>query len=315
MLQQIQKKGLLAKLAHFSHRWWVKFVVMPLLATLPLAFIQGIYRFDVIKLAIKPHVPEWFFFLYKTYPIITYMLPFLYVYFLMILWGALRAYGDDNCEVDYKGFMAISTALENVVSAKHERFGVFAKRVFAAPNTIERKDAFSEITKPEQQIALLAESLRSVFEYFDKDRGASFRIRVIEVKNGLPESWFYFTPQSDAPTTTMDQLRNPQSSLTCCLRNKRILVIEDLQREAKKGKRAMFVNFSDDPNESGSLICYPIVHGATNDIPYVITVMADINKYFRREETDYYKWIFKHFALRINLEHSLFLIKEGTIDV
>lgn len=54
---------------------------------------------------------------------------------------------------------------------------------------------------------------------------------------------------------------------------------------------------------------YPVIHHYSDLIPYVITVVADKKNYFKIEKKKLYKWIFKHFAMRMGLEHSLLMLK------
>jgi hypothetical protein len=92
-----------------------------------------------------------------------------------------------------------------------------------------------------------------------------------------------------------------------------LIIIEDLIAEAKKDSdQQHYVPRDNDLDEHGSLICYPIIHTYTGgDVPYVITVVADRRRYFKKGRKRLYNWILKHFAVRMQLEHSLIKIGEA----
>ena len=310
MLNQIQKKGRFERgivaTSNFTNSWFGKHIIKPLLVSLVPFLAVSYLRLPAVKTYIDTLIPSSFPQFISENTAILYLCAFAYAYLALALLGLLSSGPRNKNEIDARGFMALWKTTDQVVSAKHDRFCSTAKKILKNKGKQSQGEIFAEITKPEQQIALLMERIKDLFEYFDYDNETTFRVRLIQIDNGLPVDWFYYTPQSEFPTTTLDELKNSNSALGKCLKTKRIVITEDISSAAKRNEYV-----SNNNDENGSLICYPVISSVTSSIVYVISVRADTNKYFLSSRREFYTWVFKHFTLRINLEHSLLMIKES----
>lgn len=213
--------------------------------------------------------------------------------------------------VDIKGAMTLFQSLEHIVSGKAERFVQCANRACEPDSKISPDAVFMEITQPDQQIALLIQGIYTFFQALDTDDDVEFTVSVVAIENGEIQDWFYFWPHSAPPQTPIEELRQPDSTASHCLNSGRMVVIEDVDKEAQKGHSRRFrPNPGEEPSKwdgGGSLVCYPVRHNKT--IPYVITIYADKKRYFLNKKKDLYKWVFRHFQVRMSLEHSLLILR------
>lgn len=213
----------------------------------------------------------------------------------------------DRDSPDSEVLVALSNGFNSIVDAKMKRFNFEYKSINSGdkrPNEI-----FSAITQPDQQIILLTELIHTFFQATDTK--IHFKVRVIDIdENNKAKEWFYFSPRNQPPKTEISVLRMQDSSVSNCLKRKGLIIIEDINKEAlkPKGKRKFVTSKSDD--EIGSLLCFPVYHESTRCYPYVITVSANM-PYFRTKRKDYYNWLFDQFACRMQLEHTLILLKKG----
>lgn len=213
--------------------------------------------------------------------------------------------------VDIKGAMTLFESLEQIVSGKAERFAQCANKAREPGRRIGPETVFLEITQPDQQIALLTQGIYTFFHALDTDDDVDFTVTVVAVENGQLDDWFYFWPHSAHPQTPIEELRQPDSTASHCLSTGRMVVIEDVDKEAQKGHSRRFrPRPGQEPSRwdgGGSLVCYPIRHN--REIPYVVTVYADKKNYFLNKKKDLYKWVFRHFQVRMSLEHSLLILR------
>lgn len=299
----------LSRFSGFLERWWVKFLIIPLLATAP----PGILLL-LLDLGVKPtglgETQSLIDYLFE-HPLRTVVSVSLY----LIAWNALVAfaqnYGRGKEEIDVGGLLTLFEVLERVVGAKAERFGQHVKTADSLEQPVDGRRTFEAITQPEQQIALIASGLHGFFDAIDR-QGVNFRVTVAEIIGGRPVGWFYYYPPSEPPRTPIAGLAERDSAISHCLKKKGVVVVESLADEAAKPAAERQYHPRDaEKDEDGSLVCYPILHPFSGTTPYVITIVADKKRYFLGRKRELYKWIFKHFAVRIGLEHSLLILKEN----
>lgn len=315
--------GKLEKLAELFDIWWIKHFLVPILSVLPATLLIFYLRVNVNAensgdslVGLLPELQR----LALEHPFVVVSAVGVY----LILWNALihfiGSFKKADEGVDVEGLLTLFEVLEKIVAAKAKRFGACAKDLYGEDHSGDVGDTFSTITQPEQQIALLANGLHAFFDAIDKD-GVSFKVTIAVIaangrKGGMPDykpvDWLYFYPDSSPPRTTIEELQSPDSAISRCLAKKKIIIVESFEKEAAKGSDRQFVPRLADEDEEGSLICYPLIHHYTSDIPYVVTVVADKAGYFDSKKKKLYEWIFQHFAVRVCLEHSLVVIKRET---
>ena len=231
--------------------------------------------------------------------------------YLVILNGVLlfiRDMSDGGEEIDSEGLLTLFETLEKVVGAKATRFGGFIKKLHQGKESAV--DVFNSITKPDQQIIMLVAGLHSFFDAIDSV-GVNIRVCLISAKDGIPNDFYYYYPESEPPKASIEELQLPESTAATAIRKKRMVIVPDVQEEVGK-ENGQYVG-DDSGQEERSLICYPVIHHYTSTVPYVIAVVADKSGYFKTTKKQIYNWIFRHFAVRIALEHSLLLLKAESV--
>lgn len=133
-----------------------------------------------------------------------------------------------------------------------------------------------------------------------------FKVRLVDIDNKIPIEWAAYAPKESYPRTGISKLKNKNSTIKQCLKKQDLVIIEDIVKAAKENK---YVMSHDDENEVGSLLCFPIMHAPTNSHPYVVTVSAD-KPFFIKEKRELYLWILNQFSARMQLEHTLKLLKK-----
>ncbi len=243
--------------------------------------------------------------------VIVIIVAFLYVALMKAAFSGIKQYSKPDRELGTNDCLAIISAINLVVGDKSKRFSSHLKSQMAA-QAINPGKTFLEITRPDQQIALLIVGLRTVFEYIDSTN-ALFRVGLLRISGGAPLEWVAFEPASHPPRTPPSQLSAPSSSVSCALKTKAIVVVEDIQAELsrktnKQDRRYIRGNTQD--RDQGSQLCFPISHASTGNVEYVITVAGNKKGCLIEGYAELYSWIIENFATRISLEHSLLALKE-----
>lgn len=206
--------------------------------------------------------------------------------------------------------------IRQVVRQKAQRFGRFIQDnidcFVGDPSDCFEGNGLREITKPEDQLFLHAHAIGETFVLVARRRAGRdvpIRCRIASFdSNGLPTKWVAWAGAQ--PSTPIAQLAEG-SALSSSFKRRSMVVIEDIDRELKK-KNPLFQRTSAGNNEIGSLICFPIVYGYTDSVPYVISIASTEPGVFRDEDVSLYTWVLEDFQDRLVLEHSLFLIREVT---
>lgn len=294
----------------FCELWWVKTLVTPLFVAMPPALITTVVTTDNINKQIAVYLgPNLESFITNS-PFVIIVGAYLYVVLLKTIFAGIEHHSKPTRELSLQDILAILKAVNLVVEDKYKRISGEAKRALRLPN-LSPADIFSEITRPDQQIALLVRGVKSVFEFLDENN-AHFRVGLLSVKDGKPYEWVAFEPASNPPRTQAQSLGAPTSTVSRAIKNKAIVVVDDIQEELSKNnkKERRFLKSNTQPNDEGSQLCYPIVHASTGEIEYVLTIAGNKKLCLLSKYSELYAWIIDFFATRISLEHSLLILKE-----
>ncbi|SFU07517.1 hypothetical protein SAMN04487870_3382 [Pseudoalteromonas sp. DSM 26666] len=298
------------KFVEIAESWFVKYIFRPIFFLFPPILLT----FSVTRKGIQQDIIDLFGQFVGTFlnnsALVIIIGAYLYVVILKAIFAAIKNYSMPEKELEADDLIALIKAIDIVVGDKTKRMGNEAKKIINMTNACS-KTTFNQITRPDQQIPLLIAGLRSVFEYMDEQQ-ATFRVGLIRVINKKPDEWFSFDPASLPPRTPANKLSAPSSTVSHAIKSKSIVVIENIQKElekkAKSDRRFMKGNIQD--NENGSQLSYPIIHPATGEVEYVITIAANREDSLKDKYKELYSWIINHFAVRIAMEHSLLLMKE-----
>jgi len=118
--------------------------------------------------------------------------------------------GNPESELNREDFHSILATLNEVVSAKMTRFLKATKT--ALKENWDKDKIFTEITHPDQQLALLVKAIHGLFEYLSKNQ-VNFRVGLIKIENCKPSEFFCFQPEEHPPKTKISTLCAPTSSI------------------------------------------------------------------------------------------------------
>lgn len=236
---------------------------------------------------------------------------YLYVAVLKTLYAAIERHSKPERELSRDDLDSILKSLNVVVGDKAMRFASYLKNCTSQNNAVDPAATFDTITQPKQQIALLISAVRGAFECIDS-ADTLYRVGLLIIRDGKPVEWAHFDPADHPPRTPPTDLSHPGSTVMHAVRARTTVIVEDIARElrgrSKNNRRYVRGNTRDD--DEGSQLCYPVIHPATGQVEYVITVTGDGKCCMPEKHRPLYEWIINHYALRLNLEHSLMVIKE-----
>lgn len=147
------------------------------------------------------------------------------------------------------------------------------------------------------------------FFYEIHSRGVDFRIIFFVPQGSFLKPYLWYNHKHITPKSMGDPSRfaivydfNSRERKVCeCWRTKQITIVEDAQAEGIQvqhpGQEIYFK----------SMIAYPVINPDTNSITGIISIVADQPNFFKRNDMDYHRFIFEHFATRINFENSEYL--------
>ena len=227
---------------------------------------------------------------------------YLYVVLLQALYSAIEHYSKPEKELLLKDVLSILQAINVVVADKNRRFGGIVK-AYSGRTSLDPSETFIGITRPDQQLILLINSIRSVFQLFLDDKNTSFRVGLIRVINGKPHEWAAYAPDASPPRTEAVDLAVPSSTVSCAISAKSIVVVQDIQKELKKKTKhtRKFVKGNTQDKDQGSQLCYPIFYGKAGNIEYVLTISGDKKDCLLESHAELYTWI---------LEHNLLILRD-----
>jgi hypothetical protein len=314
MLEPVIKESLgkktCRKIVKICESWLAKYIFKPIIFLLPpalltmLAIRKGLQE-EVLNYA-GEDIGNWL----NNSAFLIIVGSYVYVVVVKAIYAAIKSYAKPSKELEVGDLIAIMTAIDIVVGDKTKRMGSEAKSILKK-DTICGHTAFLQITRPDQQIPLLISGVRSVFEYMDKSQ-TFFRVGLLRVENNKPVDWSSFDPASHPPRTFATTLQIPSSTVSRCIKSRSIIVIDDIQKElAKKSKKdRRFIKGNVQESEEGSQLCYPLIHPATGQVEYVVTIAGNRKECLIEKHEELYAWIINHFSVRISMEHSLLIMKE-----
>ncbi len=197
-----------------------------------------------------------------------------------------------------------------VVDNKSKRFRSFLEEYMADKDN-SKKNIFQEITKPDQQIGLLINALKTYFEN-QSNNTIAYKVGLVRIIEGKIADWSAYCPEEYQPRTTIEQLSHPSSAIMQAIKTRNSILISDIQNELlKKQKQNRKMIKGNRPlDEEGSILVDPIISPTTKNVEYVITVAGDSKNSLTEGNLEIYRWILTNFRQRIILEHNLLTIKE-----
>lgn len=159
--------------------------------------------------------------------------------------------------------------------------------------------------------------VKCIFHFFDaayKDKG-EFKVVFVEMGDKFVKRVLHNQPQSEIIRSNLTDLQQNNCGFTRCKELGKMLIIEDIQNEAKKrsSKKNFVFTHDSSKTEDGSLVLFPVKGSQPNIIPYVISVRCNKKNFFKENNRILYeKWYFilNCFAERISLEYSLHTLNQ-----
>ena len=300
------------KFIAFCEKPLIKHIVGPIVVVLPPALVTLTVSKETIKTEmVRLLGPNIGTFLNES-ALILYIGAFIYLQFLKALYALMEERSKPRRELDRNDLVALMGAIGVVVDDKANRFIRAVKKAITGNPTFSSDETiFQEITQPEQQIGLLVTGIRTIFEQSIDQKNTAFHVGLVTVSNGRPVDWAFYVPPTPGPRIHASDLDHSESTVFHCIKKRRTILIEDVIKEARKppGKR-QYRDFGLEGNANGSLLCYPLIHSATESIEYVLTIYGDSKKSLEYKYRELYEWVIRHFSTRIMLEHSLLMLKE-----
>lgn len=202
--------------------------------------------------------------------------------------------------------LILLTTIEGVVEEKRKRFARAVNSLLngstAAPTCTK---VFKTITKPDLKIESIIAALELCFKKLYPD--VYFKIALMGVENNQIKDWVYFLPYTARPNTDINDLKSPESTISHALRTKRIVIVEDVQKELLRTNNKKYIQGSTQSNENWSQLCYPIKSITSNDVIFIICIGAKKANFFQNKPKSIasYEWLLSFFSSRLALEHSL----------
>lgn len=218
----------------YNNHLWVQIFLAPLVLALPPVLLAKFTDSPKFHDFVSDHLPKVAQFLDEYY-ISSILFVAIYTFVVLALAKAI-AQRVKTREVDTNGLLAVMGALDGIVGSKAARFGEYVKNI---PN-LDRAAIFCTISQPQLQIN---EIIRAIWHVFDaaKSRETNNLIRVVLARfeegkiTGIP---VYF-PADEFVNASLEDLNKPNSAFLTAFRNKRILVIPDIEKELRT-KKDMF---------------------------------------------------------------------------
>ncbi len=305
-----QAKKYCRKFVNFCESWLIKHILRHVIFLLPPSIVAASATRTGLRQEIVNVIGQDILGYLNAPATVLLISSYLYVVIVKALFAAIRSYSKPARELQVNDLLAVFKALDIVVGDKCKRMSANAQ-IALKQKSICPSETFSIITKPDQQIPLLVSGVMSVFDYIDRS-GANFRAGLMRVVDSKPSEWYAFEPVSSPPRTPIDELSDSTSTISRCIKKKQLVVVDDIQKalRSSKGNKKNFVRGSTQPGDSGSQLCFPIIHSATKRVEYVLCIAGDKEGCLMNKHSDLYAWILGHFAMRISMEHSLLILKE-----
>jgi hypothetical protein len=293
------------------YKWpLIQFFLAPVLLTLPPVLLTKFTDSEKFHDLVSVHMPSVAQTLDEYY-LLTVLLAAVYTFFVLAFAKSVV----QRVNVGGLGtsdLLTLIATLDAIVGLKDRRFGYHVKNI----DKLAKETLFCDITQPKAQIT---DIIQGVWHLFDaaKSKETHNLIRVVfaQIVDGkIVDTSLYF-PLDETVKASLEDLNNSNSSFLTAFRTKKIVIISDIEAELKKAEtKRRYVATGNVKDDSGSVICYPIMHNPTRQIPFVISIHCDERNYFKPEFAEIYKLSLERFELRLSLEYSLMLIKENICE-
>jgi hypothetical protein len=171
---------------------------------------------------------------------------------------------------------------------------------------------FEKITDPMTQISEIIREISVFFNVTKKLKSrALIRVTLAVMKDGKVSSLPIWFPTDEPIKASLSALNSPRLTFINAAKQKQLIIIPDIKKELSKTKKLRKFEESENlEDNAGSMICYPVYFNCSSSIPYVISIHCDEPGYFKNEFKSLYQHTLDRFSLRLNVEHSLFIMKE-----
>lgn len=249
-------------------------------------------------------------------PLVTFALLWP-VGFLLLAYagGWIRKKFIDLDELTTKEYGLILRTLDEVAGNKMVRFGNLAADTRSATATVNAGAIFQTITQPTEQIRSLLNGIYLVFlldaETANPQDPGTISVTLARMNKGQFEKFDGWVPQNRPPNSSQQHLRRRESAIHQAAKKRKPMIVKDIARELRKAPADQrFCPGAPGSSEEGSIIAYPVIHQATSDVPYVITVRSENPNHFTPRLKERYHVLLQPFSIRISIEHSLDLLKQ-----
>lgn len=288
--------------------WYIRLFFVPVALVVPPASINALYTNKGIKTFLHSNFPDFFNFIapighehviFFNFFVLLYPAAFLAV-------GGLIAKRAQANGLNVTGLLALLASIDQIVGVKNTRFAKNLSNV----SQLTKESAFEAITEPQTQIA---EIVRSICDFFNATRAGKnkplIRVALAVMKGNKITDLPVFFPTDEPIRTSIANLNSPNCSFIIAAKTKKMILISDISKELKKPlAKRKYISTENDQDNNGSIICHPI--RTKLGVPYVISIHCEEPGYFKDEFKELYEHSLERFALRMNLEHSLLMIKE-----
>lgn len=293
------------------YKWsFIQFFVAPVLLVVPpvlLTRFTDSERFHSFVSILMPNVAETL----DKYYLLTVLLGAIYT-FLVLAFAKSVVRRVNLGGLDTDSLLTLIATLDGIVGLKDRRFGEHVKNMV----NLKKETLFCDITRPDQQ---LDDIVRGIWNLFDaaktKDTRNLIRVVCAEITDGKITDIPLYFPHDEIVKASLEDLNNPSSAFMTAFRTKKIFIVSDIEAELKRPEaKRKYVATGNAKDDSGSIICYPVMHNPTRQIAFVISIHCDERNYFKPEFAEIYRLSLERFELRISLEYSLMLIKENVCE-
>jgi len=206
------------------------------------------------------------------------------------------------------GALLLLTALDKPVEIKMDRF---LSTITSKTSNQNLSFIFNKITRPEKQVAEITRSVHIFFEGISKigrTEKIDFVTVVFVMKNNLSVDARSYHPQSELPQKNLIEDKN--SLAANAAREGKIIIIPDIEREARRGKASQISRHC--TSEQGSALCFPISSGhIKGGVPLVLRITAS-KPFFNKKNRLVYIDLLEMFKKRILIEYALNELKNKT---
>jgi len=264
----------------------------------PVCLLAFLKDYDKSKTWLETH-PKTFLFLH-TWPLVP-------IYFMRIFKDMVEKYENNEIVSTKRAMRLLFDCVDNIVGNKSERFSKYA-----VENPTPACCVFASITNPLDQMQKLIYELYTFFGYYKGDMDVEIRVAFVKMGERHIEEFVDFQPRSKPPGL-IENYQNDNCAFSKALQLQDILIIESIGKELKRNKKKRrFASVQGDPKK-GSMIVYPVKHRGLQKVVYCISVFASEAFFFKTENKDFYIDVLDKFTKRIELEHSLKIIKDNVL--